>query len=100
MIFRLRTEMLVLQDNIMDRYKTTDTNCEPCEEHVPEYQAHVMVYVLLDREKRKLTTLCSTGATYYTFPDNTFGWCKILWCQDYCCYFAIDCSKDTLYFEI
>ena len=68
MIFRLRTEM--------DRYKTTDTNCEPCEEHVPEYQAHVMVNrdVLLDREQRKLTTLCNPGAMYCTFPDQYLWW--------------------------
>ena len=75
--FRIRTEMLDLKENMRNRYRATDTNCEACEDHVPESQAHVMICsayerfrvgrdlgedkdmvafyrdVLLEREKRK-----------------------------------------------
>ena len=76
-IFRIRTEMLDLKENMKNRYRATDTNCEACDDHVPESQSHVMVCkayerfrvgrnlgedkdmvafyrnVLLEREKRK-----------------------------------------------
>jgi hypothetical protein len=42
MIFRIRTEMMDLKDNMRNRYRATDTNCEACKAHVPESQAHVM----------------------------------------------------------
>ena len=43
MLFRLRTEMVDLKDNMRGRYKGYNTNCEACQENVPESQTHVMV---------------------------------------------------------
>jgi hypothetical protein len=43
MIFRIRTEMLDLKDNMRRRYKGSNTHCEACNQEVPESQAHVMV---------------------------------------------------------
>ena len=44
MIFRIRTEMLDLKDNMGRRYKGSNTYCEACDHEVPESQAHVMVW--------------------------------------------------------
>ena len=43
MLFRLRTEMVDLKDNMRGRYKGYNTNCEACQENVPESQTHVMI---------------------------------------------------------
>ena len=42
-IFRIRTEMVDLKDNMRGRYKGFSTNCEMCDEHVPESQSQFMV---------------------------------------------------------
>ena len=43
MLFRLRTEMVDLKDNMRKRYKGYNNICEACQENVPESQTHVMV---------------------------------------------------------
>ena len=48
-IFRIRTGMLDLNDNMRNRYRATDTNCEACEDHVPESQAHVIICSAYER---------------------------------------------------
>ena len=76
-LFRIRTEMLDLKENMRNKYRATNTYCEACDGHIPESQAHVMICsayerfrqgrdlgedkdmvafyrdVLLEREKRK-----------------------------------------------
>ena len=42
LIFRLRTEMVDVKDNMRNRYRGTSTNCEACDMRVPESQVHVM----------------------------------------------------------
>ena len=42
LIFRLRTEMVDLKDNMRNRYRWTSTNCEACDMSAPESQLHVM----------------------------------------------------------
>ena len=73
MIFRMRTEMINIKDNMKNNYKGVLVNCDACDMRVPESQTHVMlcagyeqlmgtdgdlvIYfreVLLLREKRKL----------------------------------------------
>ena len=41
-IFRLRTEMIDVKDNMRGKYKGDGENCEACDSHVPESQNHVM----------------------------------------------------------
>ena len=43
LIFRLRTEMLDVKDNMRNKYKKTSTNCDACDMGTAESQAHVMV---------------------------------------------------------
>ena len=43
MIFRLRTEMLDMKDNMRNKYKGTSINCEACDNNKAESQSHVMV---------------------------------------------------------
>ena len=41
-IFRLRTEMMDLKDNMRNRYMGTNVNCEACDSNIAESQLHVM----------------------------------------------------------
>ena len=41
-IFRLRTEMMDLKDNMRNRYRGTNVNCEACDSTTAESQLHVM----------------------------------------------------------
>ena len=80
-IFRVRTEMIDIKDNMRGKYKGKNINCETCDMKVAESQGHVMVCsgyqelrigrdmeqdgdlaayfrdVLLEREKIKLKTI-------------------------------------------
>ena len=42
MIFRIRTEMVDMKDNMRNKYKGTSTNCEACDTSSTESQLHVM----------------------------------------------------------
>ena len=42
LIFRLRTEMVDVKDNMRNRYRGSSTQCEACDRRVPESQVHVM----------------------------------------------------------
>ena len=42
-IFRIRTKMLDLKDNMRNRYRASNKNCEACDDQLPESQSHVMV---------------------------------------------------------
>ena len=42
MIFRIRTEMIDVKDNMRNRYKKTGVNCDACDLRVAESQLHVM----------------------------------------------------------
>ena len=41
-IFRLRTEMLDVKDNMRNRYRGTNVSCEACDTNMAESQVHVM----------------------------------------------------------
>ena len=80
MIFRMRTEMINLKENMKNEYKGALVNCDACDMGVPESQTHVMTCpgyeqlrarknmdnmgdltaffrgVLLQRERKKLGT--------------------------------------------
>ena len=43
LIFRMRTEMVNLKDNMRNQYKGTSVNCEACSTKVAESQTHVMI---------------------------------------------------------
>ena len=43
LIFRMRTEMVNLKDNMRNQYKGTSVNCEACSMKVAESQTHVMI---------------------------------------------------------
>ena len=43
MIFRMRTEMIKLKDNMKNNYKGVLVNCDACDMRVPESQTHVML---------------------------------------------------------
>ena len=42
MIFRIRTEMINLKENMKNKYKGALVNCDACDMGVPESQTHVM----------------------------------------------------------
>ena len=42
LIFRLRTEMLEVKDNMRNRYKGNNVYCEACDSNTAESQLHVM----------------------------------------------------------
>ena len=42
MIFRMRTEMINLKENMKNKYKGALVNCDACDMGVPESQTHVM----------------------------------------------------------
>ena len=43
LIFRLRTEMVDVKDNMRNKYNGTRVNCEACDLEAAESQVHVMV---------------------------------------------------------
>jgi hypothetical protein len=43
LIFRMRTEMIKIKDNMKNNYKGDLVNCDVCEMRVPESQTHVML---------------------------------------------------------
>ena len=42
MIFRMRSEMIYLKENMNNKYKGALVNCDACDIGVPESQNHVM----------------------------------------------------------
>ena len=42
MIFRIRTEMVDMKDNMRNKYKRTSINCEACDTSSAESQLHVL----------------------------------------------------------
>ena len=69
MIFRLRTEMIDVKDNMRNRYKKTSVNCDACDLRVAESRLHAMscpVELQVGKDIRKDTDMvrCSESSSF------------------------------------
>ena len=67
LIFRLRTEMVDVKDNMRNRYRGTSTNCEACDMRVPESQMHVMTCMGYEEQRDGVN---STGSILGDFKKT------------------------------